>query len=421
VDEDGNPDAANVPPMPLQRGTSFFYNGRGAGGSSGPFGLSYSFFYPRPGFLPGAPPAQSPTVKVLIHFTRNPQADSDGVDDDIETAGPLGPDANRDGMNDDQQPHVATLPSTTGSYVSLVAGGNTSLFGVQAIANPSPGDAPAGVEFPLGLFEYQVVGLAEGEGTTVSIVPQTPMLFTTYYKFGRNASNSQPHWYEFLYNGTTGAEFENVLDPASGQLITRRIILHLKDGGRGDDDRAVDGVITDPGGPGIRSTPQVERVVLGNGQAQRSRFMTVQVHFTDLVTLDRNAFELFLNNRRFVVSSFFTTTVEGKTVATLQFPAKSLSKLSLPDGRYRLVTKASAVHGRSGVLMATNRTDHFFRLFGDVTGDGVVNTADQTLFDAAFGSRSRKANYVACLDYDANGRIDAKDRAAFRARFGRSI
>jgi hypothetical protein len=52
--------------------------------------------------------------------------------------------------------------------------------------------------------------------------------------------NDIPHWYEFLFDGTTGAEInENI------------ITLHFVDGSRGDNDITTNGIIIDPSGPGI--------------------------------------------------------------------------------------------------------------------------------------------------------------------------
>ena len=60
----------------------------------------------------------------------------------------------------------------------------------------------------------------------------------TYFKYGPTIDNRQPHWYEFLFNGETGA-----------QILEDRIVLHLVDGGRGDGDLTENGQIADPGGP----------------------------------------------------------------------------------------------------------------------------------------------------------------------------
>ena len=63
---------------------------------------------------------------------------------------------------------------------------------------------------------------------------------TTYYKYGPEPGNPTDHWYEFLYNGQTGAVI-------SGNIIT----LHFVDGQRGDDDLTANGIIADQGAPGF--------------------------------------------------------------------------------------------------------------------------------------------------------------------------
>ena len=63
--------------------------------------------------------------------------------------------------------------------------------------------------------------------------------FDTYYKYGPTPGNDIDHWYEFIYNGQTGAEF-------NGNIIT----IHLVDGLSGDDDLMNNGMIIDVGGPG---------------------------------------------------------------------------------------------------------------------------------------------------------------------------
>ncbi len=65
----------------------------------------------------------------------------------------------------------------------------------------------------------------------------------SYFKFGPTPDNPDPHWYEFLYDGETGAEIDG----------TRIIVMHFVDGKRGDDDLTANGKIVDIGGPSISS------------------------------------------------------------------------------------------------------------------------------------------------------------------------
>ena len=73
----------------------------------------------------------------------------------------------------------------------------------------------------------------------------------TYWKYGPTPDDPTPHWYEFLFDGTTGA----VID---GNVIT----LHFVDGQRGDDDLTANGVIVDPGAPALGPGPNIRPLLL---------------------------------------------------------------------------------------------------------------------------------------------------------------
>ena len=61
-----------------------------------------------------------------------------------------------------------------------------------------------------------------------------------YYKYGPTHAQPAPHWYAFMYDGQTGAE-----------IFDNRIVLHFMDGQRGDNDLWSNGIIVDPGAPGL--------------------------------------------------------------------------------------------------------------------------------------------------------------------------
>ena len=65
-----------------------------------------------------------------------------------------------------------------------------------------------------------------------------------YRKYGPTPDNPTPHWYDFMYDGQSGAVIEN-----------NCITLHFVDGARGDDDLINNNnVIVDQGGPGRGNT-----------------------------------------------------------------------------------------------------------------------------------------------------------------------
>ncbi len=159
-----------------------------------------------------------------------------------EDAAPNNGDGNSDGIKDSQQDNVASLPNVNGDYVTVASPAGTTLANVTSGANPSPGDAPAGVTFPAGFTAFEVGNLPAGGAVNVDLIVDLPpgVTINTYWKFGPEPGNPTPHWYEFLFDGTTGATF-------SGNVIT----LHLVDGLRGDDDLTANGVIVDPGAPAL--------------------------------------------------------------------------------------------------------------------------------------------------------------------------
>ena len=68
---------------------------------------------------------------------------------------------------------------------------------------------------------------------------ETGLPINTWYQFGPTADDDQPHWYEFLYDGSTGAE----LFDANEDGLVERVELHLVDGQRGDADLLPNGLI----------------------------------------------------------------------------------------------------------------------------------------------------------------------------------
>ncbi len=163
--------------------------------------------------------------------------DDDGVDDTIEAQGPNGGDGNQDGTPDSEQDNVTSLPNMNGDYLTVVAPAGAQLVGVSSGDNPSPGDAPAGVEFPAGFINFQVNGLAPGGTVQVDIIAHVPAgtILNAHWKYGPTPDNAAPHWYDFAFDGTTGANI-------SGNVIS----LTFVDGQRGDADLAADGKIVDP-------------------------------------------------------------------------------------------------------------------------------------------------------------------------------
>ena len=164
----------------------------------------------------------------------------DTIEDGVPSPGGGKGDGNGDGIPDSDQSDVASLPNAAdGGYVTLVSNGGVGLQSVKAI---SPTVAtPAGVSLPQGLLTFQVsVTVGSAYSATLILHAGTPP--AEYWKYGPTPGDSTDHWYEFSYNGETGAV-----------IVGNRVTLHFVDGKRGDSDLSANGVIVDPGGPALRT------------------------------------------------------------------------------------------------------------------------------------------------------------------------
>jgi len=175
--------------------------------------------------------------------------DGDGVPDEEEQ----GPDGNTTGysgnIEDEPRPDagqndVASLHTHDGaSYVTMESHGSTFLTSCEAHDNPDCGETPAGVEFPYGFFTFVINNVDSGGPSALTLYLPEDALPDTYYRYGPTPDNELAHWYEFLYDGQTGAEIDENL-----------IILHFIDGKRGDDDLDKNGIVVDQGGPAFGHT-----------------------------------------------------------------------------------------------------------------------------------------------------------------------
>ncbi len=182
-------------------------------------------------------------VFVFAPETSEPDQDGDGAPD-AEEMGPAGNDPlhDGDGVPDHLQDHVTARHTRDGRHYfwSRVVD-RQAIAGVTPVDPPDLTGLPAGVALPLGAFTVQAFGAVEPGGEIV-IQLEFPegIPFNSYYKHGARPDSPSPRWYEFLYDGRTGAEIDG-----------HRVTLHLVDGERGDLDLLADGNLLDPGGPAL--------------------------------------------------------------------------------------------------------------------------------------------------------------------------
>jgi len=166
-----------------------------------------------------------------------PDSDGDGISDAVEDDAPNQGDGNGDQIPDRLQSNVASLPNAVdGRYLTLAVAAPAIFTDVRAVGNPSPGDAPEGIDFRAGFVDFVVTGA--GASVTVEVFLDQTAGINTFYRFGQTEAGGLPHWYRYLSKGSTGAE-----------ILPDRTRLRLVDGGRGDDDLLVSGTISARGAP----------------------------------------------------------------------------------------------------------------------------------------------------------------------------
>jgi len=142
------------------------------------------------------------------------------------------------------------------------------------------------------------------------------------------------------------------------------------------------------------------------------------------VSIKRVSTSLYWNGTGFTSAAEIFLPATGTTswsyaMAATSFPA---------DDSYTLTVRSDRVHDRWGRELDGNgdgsaggdRTDHFFRLFGDADGDGDVDWLDRGAFRAAFNTTAHATGYRWYFDFDGDDDVDGRDNAEFNRRFGRS-
>jgi outer membrane protein assembly factor BamB len=189
--------------------------------------------------------------------------------------------------------------------------------------------------------------------------------------------------------------------PAANANGKARVTVRLKD----DGGRAYGGRDTSPRRTftiTVTPVPDVARVVVNRGAAQRSRVTDFAVTFDTVVdpVLLAEAFALTRTDGTSVGAVLVTSSVSlGRTTARLQFSGDGTEAGSLADGLWTLRVRADRVLA-GGTPMAADYTSALHRLFGDADGDRDVDGADEVRFNASYGSRSNQLRYRSHFDWD---------------------
>lgn len=131
--------------------------------------------------------------------------------------------------------YTSPTPTGTGTATATVSGGGaTCSFTTARFILPTV-TPPAGIVFPQGVFDFTLGGCTSSSTVTLNITyPSAVPAGAQYWKYGPTPTDASYHWYVL---------------PATiaGNIVT----FTIADGGLGDDDLTVNGIIVDQGGPGV--------------------------------------------------------------------------------------------------------------------------------------------------------------------------
>ncbi len=157
---------------------------------------------------------------------------------------------------------VHEIETATGSGTAKLtssAGTMTDIIAVSEDDLPAAGK-PSGVVFPHGLFSFTITDLTPGQMVRVSLMlPSNVPAGTSYWKYQEGVG-----WYSIPMGSNDGDKV---------------IFINLTDGGLGDADGLVNGVIVDPGAPAFSSAPVLNPI--GDKWVDETNTLSFTVTATD--------------------------------------------------------------------------------------------------------------------------------------------
>jgi hypothetical protein len=162
-------------------------------------------------------------------------------------------------------------------------------------------------------------------------------------------------------------------------------------------------------------------VINGNNAAlagvQRSMVNSIAYTFSQAVTLAAtNAFTIGVHSGQIGTAptlNWAAVSPDSSGASTqwvVTFSGSGVTAGSIANGAYDITLNASSisVEGNPAAAISPRPTDTFYRLFGDINGDGAVNAADNIRFKAAL------TTYNAAFDSNGDGFINAADNIQFK-------
>jgi fibronectin type 3 domain-containing protein len=310
-------------------------------------------------------------------------------------------------QGDDQFAQIATLPA------------NSTTYDDKAVQ--------PGFEYDYHVQAYNIAGFSDFAGITLSTLAAAPTGVTATGGAGQvalnwTASNGATSYN--IYRSTTPGG-EGATPVQTGVTATSFTDTGLAGGAN----YYYQVSAVDPSGEGPLSAevtgqtstaPQMSAVQGNDGSAQRSMVSSLTLKFSEPVSLPAGAVTLALHaGQTGTVPTLSASSPDGGITWVISFSGAGVTHGSIADGVYDLTVHSGLVlDAASNAMTGGDQTFAFHRLFGDIDGNGTVNSADYFKFKAAFGAGTGSSLYNAAFDYDGNGTINSADYFKFKANFG---
>jgi hypothetical protein len=167
-------------------------------------------------------------------------------------------------------------------------------------------------------------------------------------------------------------------------------------------------------------------IVNGNNAAlagvQRSMVDSIVYTFNQAVTLAAtNAFAIGVHSGQtgtaptLAWAAISPDTGGASTQWVVTFSGAGVTGNSIANGVYDITLDSTKVTSETNptATVTPRATDTFYRLFGDINGDGRVNNADYAAFLSTNGLNTGQSGFNAAFDSNGDGRINNSDYAGF--------
>lgn len=183
----------------------------------------------------------------IIPIRANVAGEDDGVTSVLEDLGPNNGDGNYDEIADSRQSKVATIPDINGNYVTYIVDSGLSFRNMSILQLSDVAELPVQLVGGSGIFDFTIEGVSPGQYLELGVILPADLNPDAYYLYGMTVDNPDQHWFDFDFDGETGAIIIGQVGytSSSDDIVSKNVLrVILKDGGRGDMDMTVNGSVT---------------------------------------------------------------------------------------------------------------------------------------------------------------------------------